>query len=84
MKVMPLVVGLVLAVLSPAAAAEWQIAQWDQTVHYRLTFNAAEATQAALRLTAVNEYEVFPQRRLGGQRRRLDDRRGTGGRTARR
>ncbi|MCY3789435.1 MAG: hypothetical protein OXH63_11675, partial [Gemmatimonadetes bacterium] len=59
MKVMPLVVGFVLAVLSPAAAAEWQIAQWDQTVHYRLTFNAAEATQAALRLTAVNEYEVF-------------------------
>ena len=59
MKVMLLVVGLVLTALSPAAAAEWQIAQWDQTVHYRLTFNAAEATQAALRLTAVNEYEVF-------------------------
>ena len=59
MKVMPLVVGFVLAVLSPAAAAEWQIAQWDQIVHYRLTFNATEATQAALRLTAVNEYEVF-------------------------
>ena len=59
MKVMPLVVGFVLAVLSPAAAAEWQIAQWDQTVYYRLTFNAAEATRAALRLTAVNEYEVF-------------------------
>ncbi|MDE2813370.1 MAG: discoidin domain-containing protein, partial [Gemmatimonadota bacterium] len=59
MKVLPLVVGFVLAMLSPAAAAEWQIAQWDQTVHYRLTFNAAEATQAALRLTAVNEYEVF-------------------------
>ncbi len=59
MKVRPSVVGFVLAMLSPAAAAEWQIAQWDQTVHYRLTFNAAEATQAALRLTAVNEYEVF-------------------------
>ena len=59
MKVLPPIVGLVLAVLSPAAAAEWQIAQWDQTVHYRLTFNAAEATPAALRLTAVNEYEVF-------------------------
>ena len=59
MKVLPSVVGFVIAVLSPAAAAEWQIAQWDQIVHYRLTFNAAEATQAALRLTAVNEYEVF-------------------------
>ena len=59
MKVVSPIVGLVLAVLSPAAAAEWQIAQWDQTVYYRLTFNAAEATQAALRLTAINEYEVF-------------------------
>ena len=59
MKVLPSVVGFALAVLSPAAAAEWQIAQWDQTVYYRLTFNAAEATPAALRLTAVNEYEVF-------------------------
>ncbi len=59
MKAMPPIVGLVLAVLSPAAAAEWQVAQWDQTVYYRLTFNAAEATQAELRLTAVNEYEVF-------------------------
>ena len=59
MKVMPSVVGLVLVVLSPAAAAEWQIAQWDQIVYYRLTFNAAEATQATLRLTAVNKYEVF-------------------------
>ena len=59
MKVLPPIVGLVLAVLSPAAAAEWQIAQWDQIVYYRLTFNAAEATPAALRLTAVNEYEVF-------------------------
>ena len=59
MKVLLPIVGLVLAVLSPAAAAEWQVAQWDQTVYYRLTFNADEATQAALRLTAVNEYEVF-------------------------
>ena len=56
---MPAVVGFVLAVLSPAAAAEWQIAQWDQIVYYRLTFNAAQATPAALRLTAVDEYEVF-------------------------
>ena len=53
------VVGFVLAVLSPAAAAEWQIAHWDQIVYYRLTFNAAQATPAALRLTAVDEYEVF-------------------------
>ena len=59
MKVIPPVVGLVLAVLSPAVAAEWQIAQWDQIVYYRLTFNVAEATPAALSLTAVNEYEVF-------------------------
>ena len=56
---MPPVVGFVLAVLSPAAAAEWQIVRWNQIVSYRLTFNAAEATPAALRLTAVNEYEVF-------------------------
>jgi len=59
----------VLAVLSPAAAAEWQIAQWTQVVYYRLTFNAAEATPAALRLTAVNEYEVFLNGDLVGRDR---------------
>ena len=57
------VLGFVVAALSPALAAEWQVAQWQQTVYYRYTFNATEAAQAVLRLTAVDDYEVF----LNGQ-----------------
>ena len=63
------VLGFVVAALSPALAAEWQVAQWQQTVYYRYTFNATEAAQAVLRLTAVDDYEVF----LNGQSVGADD-----------
>ena len=63
------VLGFVVSALTPALAAEWQVSQWQQTVYYRYTFNATEAAQAVLRLTAVDEYEVF----LNGQSVGADD-----------
>ncbi len=41
-------------------AAEWKAKQWEHTTYYRFTFNNSSApTGAALRVTAVDEFELF-------------------------
>ena len=63
---LPLIlIGTLLAAM-PSLGEEWTVEQWEQTVYYRYTFNAAEAASGLLRLTAVDEYEVFLNGELVG------------------
>ena len=63
---LPLIlIGTLLAAM-PSLGEEWTVEQWEQTVYYRHTFNAAEAASGLLRLTAVDEYEVFLNGELVG------------------
>ena len=55
----PLLLAAALLVGTTGHAEEWTVDQWEQTVYYRHTLNAPEAGSALLRLTAVDEYEVF-------------------------
>ena len=55
---------LLVCMAAGSEAKEWTENSWEQTVYYRYTFNVPAATQALLRLTAVDEYEVF----LNGER----------------
>ena len=52
------IVGL-LVLVGSVGAEEWGVDQWEQTVYYRYTFNVPDTTGAMLRVTAVDEYEVF-------------------------
>ena len=55
----PLLLAAALLVGTTGHAEEWSVDQWEQTVYYRHTLNAPEAGSALLRLTAIDEYEVF-------------------------
>ena len=56
---LPLLLAAALLVGTAGHAEEWTVDQWEQTVYYRHTLNAPEAGSALLRLTAIDEYEVF-------------------------
>ena len=55
----PLLLATALLVGTAGHAEEWTVDQWEQAVYYRHTLNAPEAGSALLRLTAIDEYEVF-------------------------
>ena len=57
----PLVSGLLLlgVLAGPAGAEVLRIGHWQQTTWYRHTFNADEARDALLRITAVGEYVLY-------------------------
>ena len=55
----PLLWAAALLVGTAGHAEEWTVDQWEQAVYYRHTLNAPEAGSALLRLTAIDEYEVF-------------------------
>ena len=59
LQLRPLLLAAALLVSTTGHAEEWTVDQWEQAVYYRHTFNAPEEGSALLRLTAVNEYEVF-------------------------
>ena len=59
MQLRPLLLAAALLVGITGHAEEWAVDQWEQTVYYRHTLNAPEEGSALLRLTAVDEYEVF-------------------------
>ena len=55
-----LATGFALVLLgSSLGADEWSVDEWGQTLYFRYTFGAAEAGSGTLRITAVDEYEVF-------------------------
>ncbi len=60
---MPVVASvLALALMGLVAvveAASFPIDAWEQTVYYRYSFDAPTAAPATLRITAVDQYEVF-------------------------
>ena len=58
-KTGPWLLATALLVGSAGHAEEWTVDQWEQAVYYRHTLNASEAGAALLRLTAIDEYEVF-------------------------
>ncbi len=60
MKPISKIIGLALLLLgSSLGAAEWKVDEWGQTLYFRYTFGAAAAGDGTLRITAVDEYEVF-------------------------
>ena len=55
----PLAAGLLLSTADQSAAEEWTVGPWEQTVYYHYQFEAAAATDGQIRITSVDEYELF-------------------------
>ena len=61
MKILISILAIALVWMGKSSyAAEWKAKQWEHTTYYRFTFNNSSApADATLRVTAVDEYELF-------------------------
>ena len=58
-RILSVALAATLLCLGAVGAQEWPVNQWERTLYYRFTFTPPASGSATLRITAVDDYQVF-------------------------
>jgi len=58
-RILSVALAATLLCLGAVGADEWSDSQWERTLYYRYTFTPPASGSATLRVTAVDDYQVF-------------------------
>ena len=58
-RLLSVALAATLLCLGAVSAEEWPVNQWERTLYYRYTFTPPASGSATLRITAVDDYQIF-------------------------